>query len=412
MDGEAARAAIDWIRGIVAEPEVGVIYPGKVVKVVDFGAFVNFLGSRDGLVHISELAPHRVGKVADVVKLGDPVKVKVLGFDDRGKVKLSMRQVDQQTGEDLGARRSGTGTGAGGALTIGSTGQDRPVRPGTGGSRRARGRRDASARSAAPQRSVDVARLVSRMALPSVIGHRGAAACAPGEYTCRVAARRGNSAVAGSSSMSGLRLDRHLILLHDDRIERTTDGRGNAAALPLAALRRLRRRYLVRPTASRASGYPRWRDAVALLGAIGIGANVELKAVRGREAETGGGGCRDAVPLVAPHLPVPLISSFHPDALAAARCALRDRPRHPVPRGSKELARRCREPRLCGDPCRSPASASGNRGRDPQVRTIRCSRLHRQRSRASAHAARVGVTSVFSDVPHILAAAGVGNARL
>ena len=105
VDGEAARAAIDWIRGIVAEPEVGIIYPGKVVKVVDFGAFVNFLGSRDGLVHISELAPHRVGKVADVVKLGDVVKVKVLGFDDRGKVKLSMRQVDQQTGEDLGVRR-------------------------------------------------------------------------------------------------------------------------------------------------------------------------------------------------------------------------------------------------------------------------------------------------------------------
>ena len=105
VDGDAARAAIDWIRGIVAEPEVGLIYSGKVVKVVDFGAFVNFLGSRDGLVHISELAPHRVGKVADVVKMGDIVKVKVLGFDDRGKVKLSMRQVDQQTGEDLGARR-------------------------------------------------------------------------------------------------------------------------------------------------------------------------------------------------------------------------------------------------------------------------------------------------------------------
>ena len=105
VDGDAARAAIDWIRGIVAEPELGVIYNGKVVKVVDFGAFVNFLGSRDGLVHISELAPQRVGKVADVVKLGDTVKVKVLGFDDRGKVKLSMRQVDQETGEDLGSRR-------------------------------------------------------------------------------------------------------------------------------------------------------------------------------------------------------------------------------------------------------------------------------------------------------------------
>jgi len=105
VDGDAAQAAIDWIRGIVAEPEVGLIYNGKVVKVVDFGAFVNFLGSRDGLVHISELAPQRVGKVADVVKLGDNVKVKVLGFDDRGKVKLSMRQVDQETGEDLGSRR-------------------------------------------------------------------------------------------------------------------------------------------------------------------------------------------------------------------------------------------------------------------------------------------------------------------
>jgi polyribonucleotide nucleotidyltransferase len=105
VDGNAAKAAIDWIRGIVAEPELGAIYNGKVVKVVDFGAFVNFLGAKDGLVHISELAQQRVGKVADVVKMGDTVKVKVLGFDDRGKVKLSMRQVDQQTGEDLGTAR-------------------------------------------------------------------------------------------------------------------------------------------------------------------------------------------------------------------------------------------------------------------------------------------------------------------
>jgi polyribonucleotide nucleotidyltransferase len=103
VDSEAAKRAIDWIKGIVAEPEVGVIYNGKVVKVVDFGAFVNFLGSRDGLVHISELSREsRPAKVADVVKVGDLVKVKVLGFDDRGKVKLSMKQVDQITGEDLG----------------------------------------------------------------------------------------------------------------------------------------------------------------------------------------------------------------------------------------------------------------------------------------------------------------------
>mgnify|MGYP006266609743 CR=1 FL=1 len=98
---EASKAAIDWINGIVAEPEVGVIYNGKVVKIVDFGAFVNFMGSRDGLVHISELAKERVNKVTDVINEGDTVKVKVLALDDRGKVKLSMKAVDQDTGADL-----------------------------------------------------------------------------------------------------------------------------------------------------------------------------------------------------------------------------------------------------------------------------------------------------------------------
>jgi polyribonucleotide nucleotidyltransferase len=104
VDASAAQAAIDWIRGIVAEPEIGVIYTGKVVKIMEFGAFVNFLGSRDGLVHISELAPHRVKQVGDVVKVGDMVKVKCIGMDDRGKVKLSMKAVDQQTGADLTAK--------------------------------------------------------------------------------------------------------------------------------------------------------------------------------------------------------------------------------------------------------------------------------------------------------------------
>jgi len=106
VDADAGQRAIDWIKGIVAEPEVGVIYTGKVVKTMDFGAFVNFLGSRDGLVHISELAPKRVEKTTDIVKQGDSVKVKVLGFDDRGKVKLSMKQVDQETGEDLSKKAS------------------------------------------------------------------------------------------------------------------------------------------------------------------------------------------------------------------------------------------------------------------------------------------------------------------
>ncbi len=100
-DAEKTQAAIDKIRGIVAEPEIGVIYNGKVVKTADFGAFVNFLGSKDGLVHVSELRQERVQKTTDVVSVGDAVKVKVIGFDDRGKVKLSMRVVDQATGADI-----------------------------------------------------------------------------------------------------------------------------------------------------------------------------------------------------------------------------------------------------------------------------------------------------------------------
>ena len=100
VESEAAKAAIDMIRDIVAEPEVGVVYDGKVVKIVDFGAFVNFIGKRDGLVHISEIAPRRIKNVSDVLSEGDSVKVKVLGIDDRGKVKLSMKAVNQESGEE------------------------------------------------------------------------------------------------------------------------------------------------------------------------------------------------------------------------------------------------------------------------------------------------------------------------
>ncbi len=104
-DGEAMKAAIKWIKSITSEPEIGQIYDGTVVKVMEFGAFVNFFGSKDGLVHISQLAPNRVQKTSDVVKEGDKVKVKLLGFDDRGKTRLSMKAVDQTTGEDLEAKQ-------------------------------------------------------------------------------------------------------------------------------------------------------------------------------------------------------------------------------------------------------------------------------------------------------------------
>ena len=106
-DGESIKAALKWIRSLTAEPEVGEIYDGKIVKVMDFGAFVNFFGPKDGLVHVSELASSRVAKPSDVVKEGQAVKVKLLGFDDRGKVRLSMKQVDQTTGEDLTKKQGG-----------------------------------------------------------------------------------------------------------------------------------------------------------------------------------------------------------------------------------------------------------------------------------------------------------------
>ncbi len=99
--GKEIEAARKWIHSITAEPEVGTIYEGTVVKVADFGAFVNFFGPKDGLVHISQLAQERVGKTSDVVKEGQKVWVKLLGFDERGKVRLSMKVVDQETGQEI-----------------------------------------------------------------------------------------------------------------------------------------------------------------------------------------------------------------------------------------------------------------------------------------------------------------------
>ena len=161
VDQAVIQRAIDWIQGIVAEPEVNKIYDGKVVKTTDFGAFVNFIGNRDGLVHISELTDGRVEKTTDVVKEGDHVKVMVLGFDDRGKVRLSMRAVDQATGAPLPVterpRRDGGQRGGGGGGDRNRDrdrgGNDRPHRerefaprdftpePDFGGGERDRGRR-------------------------------------------------------------------------------------------------------------------------------------------------------------------------------------------------------------------------------------------------------------------------------
>jgi polyribonucleotide nucleotidyltransferase len=142
-NAESIEAAIKWIKSLTSEPEVGQIYEGKVVKVMEFGAFVNFFGAKDGLVHVSQLARERVEKPGDVVKEGDIVKVKLLGFDDRGKVKLSMKVVDQATGADLsaelgeeaideGPRRERSDRGDRGPRRGGGGGRDRPRRESSG----------------------------------------------------------------------------------------------------------------------------------------------------------------------------------------------------------------------------------------------------------------------------------------
>ena len=145
-DGSQIEAARKWIEGIVEEAEVGKVYTGKVVNIVDFGAFVNFMGGKDGLVHVSEMKNERVEKPGDVVSEGQSVKVKVLEIDNRGKVRLSMRVVDQETGEELeddrppreprsdrGPRRDGDG-GRGGRGGGGGRGRrDRGDRNESGG---------------------------------------------------------------------------------------------------------------------------------------------------------------------------------------------------------------------------------------------------------------------------------------
>ena len=101
VDENSIRKAYDWIHSLTAEPEEGKVYKGKVVKVVDFGAFVNFFGAKDGLVHVSQMRNERVGHPKDVVSEGQEVWVKLLGFDDRGKVRLAMKMVDQTTGAEI-----------------------------------------------------------------------------------------------------------------------------------------------------------------------------------------------------------------------------------------------------------------------------------------------------------------------
>jgi polyribonucleotide nucleotidyltransferase len=100
-NGDAIQKAYDMIHAIVAEPEAGQVYKGTVVKIVDFGAFVNFFGKRDGLVHVSQIENRRLNHPSDVLKEGQEVWVKLLGFDDRGKVRLAMKMVDQETGQEI-----------------------------------------------------------------------------------------------------------------------------------------------------------------------------------------------------------------------------------------------------------------------------------------------------------------------
>ncbi|WP_333592779.1 S1 RNA-binding domain-containing protein, partial [Brevundimonas sp.] len=140
-DQDKIEAAKTWINSIAAEAEVGKVYTGKVVKVVDFGAFVNFFGAKDGLVHVSQMALERVANPADVVSEGQEVKVKFLGLDDRGKTKLSMKVVDQETGEDITDKINAERAERGEPPLSEDTG-GRPKRDGDRGGDRGRRRRD------------------------------------------------------------------------------------------------------------------------------------------------------------------------------------------------------------------------------------------------------------------------------
>jgi polyribonucleotide nucleotidyltransferase len=156
---ESIDAALSRIRGITSEPEVGVIYKGKVVKVMEFGAFVNFFGAKDGLVHISQLTQGRPQTVGEVVKEGQEVYVKLLGFDDRGKVRLSMKIVDQATGQELPPQPREEGGEGGGGEGRGEgrrhEGGDRGDRGGRGGERRDRGGGGGERRERRPPRDFD-----------------------------------------------------------------------------------------------------------------------------------------------------------------------------------------------------------------------------------------------------------------
>jgi len=154
-DPAQIEAAIKWIRGLVEEAEVGKIYDGKVVNIVDFGAFVNFMGGKDGLVHVSEMKNERVASPKDVVTEGQEVKVKVLEIDPRGKVRLSMRVVDQETGAELEDTRPPREAREGGDRPDRGPRSDRgPRREGGGGDRGPR-REGGPRRDGAPREGGD-----------------------------------------------------------------------------------------------------------------------------------------------------------------------------------------------------------------------------------------------------------------
>ena len=386
VDADAAQAAIDWIRGIVAEPELGVIYNGKVVKIVDFGAFVNFLGARDGLVHISELAPQRVGKVTDVVKVGDQVKVKVLGFDDRGKVKLSMRQVDQETGEDLGtARRHGAGAAARREPTARAPTPPRPGRPAT-----------LACRAASPccRRSSAIAarRRTRRKTRSPGSARRKALGCALGRVR-RAADRRRR---AGRCC-------------HDARLDRTTDGSGRGLAPAAGGDRatRCRRAGSARAFAGERVPTPR-RGAGARCASSASAPISRSRPSRGRDRahrrarsppalDACAGRAAAAADIeLSPTTRWPRSRALTP-AIAARRCSFDGVPRDW--RGSRRAAR------LRDDQCRS-ARRSPRRS-SPRVRAAGYPVLaYTVNDPARArHLFDWGVTSVFSDAPDIILAA-------
>ena len=391
VDAKAAQAAIDWIRGIVAEPEIGVIYPGKVVKVVDFGAFVNFLGSRDGLVHISESSPQRVGKVADVVKIGDRSRSRCSASTTAARSSSACaRSISRpaRISAPLGAkasRRREPATGIGRRPRARRSPLGSPLGLPAQGLRPFAGRRRGF-RILSPQ---DPGSVTAVALIDTPAGHRASrgGGAGTGKHAGRAAPGEGAGRCLG-------------------RVRRAADRRRRAGFVPRRSARPHHRPH--GPVAGQSLAtirqcdagswfgpafagelVPTLEEALALAAELDLGVNIEIKADSGREYATAD-AVADAVSRLWPAQRRLFVSSFLPAAIAVLRDLAPQTRRgvlfRAVPSGWAEIAKRLGVVVIGADHRRlRPRRVAEVRAAGYQVAS-----LHRQRPGTGAPAVRMG----------------------